>query len=227
MQTVTDLIERRTATDVVFEHLHEEIVSLRLLPGDKLSEVDVAKRFGVSRQPVRNAFNRLENLDLLQIRPQKATEVRGFSMQRIALARFVRKSIELEVIREACKVWDDDKAKHLDRNLKKQRQAVANGDQEAFHMLDYQFHKLICELSGYAMAFDTIQSCKQKVDRLCVLSLGKENETATVLNDHEELAAALKERSATDASRIIRRHLNRLDATIEDIHRTHSEYFEG
>ncbi|MEL6920239.1 MAG: GntR family transcriptional regulator, partial [Pseudomonadota bacterium] len=50
--------ERRTTADAVFDQLLDEIVSLSLTPGTKLSEVDVAKRFGVSRQPVRDAFNR-------------------------------------------------------------------------------------------------------------------------------------------------------------------------
>ena len=49
-------------------------------PGAKLSEVEVARRIGVSRQPVREAFNRLATMDLLLIRPQKSTRVRGFSM---------------------------------------------------------------------------------------------------------------------------------------------------
>ena len=97
MSETVELMERRTTTDVVFDALHEEIVSLKLLPGSKLSEAEVSKRFGVSRQPVRDAFNRLANLDLMLIRPQKASEVRGFSMERIAHARFVRLAIELEV----------------------------------------------------------------------------------------------------------------------------------
>ena len=62
MQQLASAFERRTATDVVFDQLHEEIVSLAIYPGTKLSETEVAKRFGVSRQPVRDAFAKLENL---------------------------------------------------------------------------------------------------------------------------------------------------------------------
>ena len=80
MQEIAEKFERRTATDIVFSELYEDITSLNILPGTKLSESDIAKRFGISRQPVRDAFNRLEHLDLLLIRPQRATEVRGFSM---------------------------------------------------------------------------------------------------------------------------------------------------
>lgn len=226
MGEIADSFERRTAADVVFDQLHHEIVSLKLLPGTKLSEAEVARRFGVSRQPVRDAFSRLDNLDLLLIRPQKATEVRGFSMHRIAHARFVRLAVELEVIRHACSVWDDARADVLERNLNQQQQAIDSDQTQKFHALDYQFHKLICELGGCAFAFATIEECKQKIDRLCVLSFGRERELASLLEDHRELACALKTGSADAATTIARRHLRRLDDTIADIHLAHAEYFE-
>jgi DNA-binding GntR family transcriptional regulator len=225
MQVNSDIFERRTATDLVFDQLLEEIVSLELLPGAKLSEAEIAKRFGVSRQPVRDAFNRLEAQDLLLIRPQKATEVRGFSMERIAHARFVRLAVELEVVRSACVVWQDEKTDVLARNLADQQRSV-DSVQPGFHRLDYQFHKLICELSGNPLAFETIQDCKQRIDRLCVLSLGRQSEAAILLEDHKDIAGALSRRDADLATRIVRRHLARIDATIDDIHAKHSEYFE-
>lgn len=218
--------QRRTTTDIVFEQLHEEIASLAILPGSKLSEADIAQRFGVSRQPVRDAFNRLENLDLLLIRPQRATEVRGFSMERIAYARFVRLAVELEVIQHACSIWDAARVEALDQNLQQQQQALSSEQVDQFHALDYQFHKLICDLGGYPMAFDTIEECKKKMDRLCVLSLDRKDESATLFDDHQKLAKALKDGSTSEATAVARQHFARLDGVITDVHKKHSEYFE-
>jgi len=226
MLEVAENLQRRTTTDVVFDHLHEEIASLKMLPGTKLSESDIAQRFGVSRQPVRDAFNRLENLDLLLIRPQRATEVRGFSMPRVGHARFVRLSVELEVIRHACSIWDKERAETLDQNMQMQQQALAKGQPDQFHLLDYQFHKLICELGEHPLAFDTIEECKRKVDRLCVLSLDRKDESATLFDDHQQLAKALQDGSAEEATAVARRHFARLDKIITDVHNKHSEYFE-
>ena len=226
MQGIAGNFERRTTTDVVFDQLYDEIVSLRLLPGTKLSEADVARRFGVSRQPVRDAFSRLGNLELLLIRPQKATEVRGFSMRHIANARFVRLAVELEVIRHACSVWDETRAGKLEQNLLQQQLAVDTNQEDMFHALDYQFHKMICELGERSLAFETIEECKRKIDRLCVLSFGRENESATLLEDHRKLADALKRGASNEAADIARLHLGRLDETISYIHQTHAEYFE-
>lgn len=226
MNQVSEIFARRTAADIVFEAMRDDIISLKLLPGTKLSEVEVARRFGVSRQPVRDAFARLANLDLLLIRPQKATEVRGFSMERIAHARFVRLSVELEVIRRASAVWDAERAGVLAQIMAAQRIAIESDDAAKFHALDFEFHKKICELGGYPLAAETIAEAKHKVDRLCVLSLGRKHEIETLWEDHCQLADALLRRDATEAASLTRQHLARLDTTIEDIHQENAGYFE-
>ncbi len=226
MQKLAEVLERRTTADLVYEKLYEQIVSLDLLPGTKLSESEIASRFGVSRQPVRDAFSKLESQNLLLIRPQKATQVRGFSLERIAHSRFVRLAVELEVVRAACSVWDKQKSKALDENLQQQKEIVSSGDTETFHALDYAFHKMICELGGHRMALETIQTCKKDIDRLCVLSLGRSSEAQTLFEDHTELAAALKDNAPDQATQITRRHLARLDDTIHEIHQSHQAFFE-
>ena len=219
-------IVRRTTTDAVYETLHEEIVSLEILPGTKLSETEVARRFGVSRQPVRNAFTKLGNDDLLVIRPQKATEVRGFSMERLELARLVRLALEMEIVRRATAVWDASCEAKLGENLTLQEQALENNGLVTFHALDYDFHKLIYALSGNPQAFKVMLECKQKVDRLCLLSLEQSSEATSIFDDHREIARGLASGSVERAQGAMRKHLSRLDATIEYIHKAHPNYFE-
>ncbi len=225
-EKIVNGIRTRTTTDAVYETLHDQIVSLAILPGTKLSETEVARRFGVSRQPVRNAFTRLGNEDLLLIRPQKATEVRGFSMDRLELARLVRRAVELEVIHGAIETWDAEKDAKLGENLALQENALAKGDLPAFHALDYDFHKLIYVLGGNPLAFEVMLECKQKVDRLCMLGLGKDREANSILEDHYEIAGGLALRDLSRAQTAVRKHLSRLDDTIAFIHERHPEYFE-
>ena len=226
MQNVASKITTRTTTDVVFEKLYADISNLTLLPGTRISEADIASQMGVSRQPVRDAFNRLGNLGLLLIRPQRATEVRAFSMDEIRNARFIRLSIELELVSQACQVWTPELTAELEACIVKQQTALEAQDTKEFHALDYDFHKVICDSTGNALAFETIQKCKRSVDRLCVLSLRKAYEISAILDDHRDIAKALDDRSETDARATTRRHLARLDATIAEIYEAHSEYFE-
>ncbi|WP_038097249.1 GntR family transcriptional regulator [Thioalkalivibrio sp. HK1] len=226
MNLQIDVFERRTSADVIFDHLRGEIGSNRLPPGAKISEVDIAEKFGVSRQPVRDAFNRLANQDLLLIRPQKPTEVRKFSLSKIRQARFIRLAVELEVVRIACGVQDSRRTDAMGKNLERQRRAVDADDIERFHELDYDFHKQICELSGQGMMFETIQFYKAKVDRLCMLSLGQASEASDLLQDHRRIFDAISAAKVKVAERAVRTHLSRLDETIREIREEHAEYFE-
>jgi DNA-binding GntR family transcriptional regulator len=218
--------ERRTSVDEVFEHLHDQIVSLELRPGDKISEADIASRFGISRQPVRDAFSRLANLDLLLIRPQRATEVKRFSLREIKKSRFVRASVEKEVLRRAAAACDEEGVTRLDTALKAQDEAVQALNVDLFGTLDYEFHKTICDIAKADFAFDVIMTEKAKVDRLCLLGLSKEQRLPDLLKDHLQIADAIKAHDGDLAVVAGTFHLSRLDETIERITATNANYFE-
>ncbi len=226
MADATLISARRTSVDDVFDHLHEQITTLALKPGDRISEAEVAAQFGVSRQPVRDAFNRLANLDLLLIRPQRATEVRRFSTRQIEKARFVRASIEKEVVRRAAANCDATGAARLDAALLLQGAAVGSGDVPGFGKLDFEFHKAICEIAGTDYAFDVIQQEKAKIDRLCLLGRDKEQRLPDLLEDHRAIAEAIKAHDADTAIAASTIHLSRLDQTIARILASNANFFD-
>ncbi|TNF19364.1 MAG: GntR family transcriptional regulator [Rhodobacteraceae bacterium] len=218
--------ERRTTVDEIYEYLRDEIDNLRLLPGDRISEAEIAAKFGVSRQPVRDAFTRLANLDLLLIRPQRATEVKRFSSREIDKSRFVRAAIESEVLRRAARRFDAAAKSRLDACLARQRTALSMGDYKEFGLLDYEFHQALCEIAGVDFAFEVISTEKAKVDRLCMLGLSKEDRMPQLLEDHEAIAAALAEGDGEAAVKAGMTHLSRLDATIAAIEASNANYFD-
>ena len=70
-----ETVRAPSAADQIFAALYRQVLTLELPPGSRLSEAEVARRMGVSRQPVRDAFWRLSQLGFLTIRPQRATTV--------------------------------------------------------------------------------------------------------------------------------------------------------
>lgn len=225
VQTISQT-ERRTSVDDVFDTLHEQISTLKLKPGDRISEADIAAQFGVSRQPVRDAFSRLANLDLLLIRPQRATEVRRFSLRQIEKARFIRAAIEKEVLHRASSLCDDAGKAQLKDALQQQDDAVAAKDVERFGKLDYAFHKVLCAIAQVDYAFDVILKEKAKVDRLCMLGLEKQERMPELLADHKAIAAAIISHDADAAIAAGMKHLSRLDDTIAQISATNANFFE-
>jgi len=219
-------IERRTSADDVFEHLQAQINALKLLPGTRISEVDVARQFDVSRQPVREAFIRLSNLGLLLIRPQKATIVRRFSHAQILRARFVRYAVECEVLRRACAKPLGRHEEKLRRSLESQLKVVEDGDIDQFHTLDYEFHRMLCAAADSSFVFDTITENKIQVDRLCLLSLSQPTAMADLYQDHVQIVEGLIAGDEAKVLEVIHVHLSRLDEVVTSIRKSHGDFFE-
>src|SRR6201992_3056125 len=89
----------RHAAPQVFERLREMILSLELAPGTVLSRADLANRYGLSQTPVRDALMKLGEEGLVDIYPQHATVVSQINVTSALQAHFLRRSIELEVVR--------------------------------------------------------------------------------------------------------------------------------
>ncbi len=226
MAHAAQINDTRTSVDDIFDLLRSEILSLKLRPGDKLSEVDMATRFGVSRQPVRDAFSRLANQDLLLIRPKRATVVKRFSTREINKSRFVRSAIEERVLRRAAEFCDLVGAARLDMALAEQEKALKSKDVAAFGQLDYAFHKTLCEIAHVDFAFDVIMAEKTKVDRLCALGLAKEDRMPELIADHYQIAKAVENHDTDGAVNAGMKHLGRLDETIKHISAQNADYFD-
>ena len=85
----------------IYALLRHDIVTLRLRPGERLSENELADRFGTSRAPVREALIRLVEDGLIEVRPQRGSFVSPISLRAMERARFVREALEVAITRRA------------------------------------------------------------------------------------------------------------------------------
>lgn len=216
-------LHRPTVADSVFDELHRQILSLDLPPGTRLSEVEVARALGVSRQPVRDAFWRLSKLGFLIIRPQRATTVSAISPRAVMQARFVRVAIEAETVRAACARLDEADFAALDALLERQHAAMEARDALGFHALDDQFHREICVRAGLGFAWELIRENKAHMDRVRFLSLAFASQFA--YGDHCDIMAAIRARDGEAAVRFMRIHLSRIRDQIVRIRGEHTAYF--
>lgn len=221
--SVLEPIQRPSIADSVFDELHRQILRLELPPGTKLSEFDVARALGVSRQPVRDAFYRLSKLGFLTIRPQRATTVSTISERAVLQARFIRMAIELETARVACQTLTEADFLAMEAILAQQERAVAARDPAAFHDLDDQFHREICERAGAGFAWEIAREMKSHMDRVRYLSLSFGSERAFL--EHKDILAAIRARDPDRAAQMVRLHLSRILDQIVRIRAENAAYF--
>ncbi|MDT8854313.1 GntR family transcriptional regulator [Paracoccaceae bacterium Fryx2] len=216
-------ISRPSVTDQVFDMLHAQVLTLELPPGAKLSEIEVARQMGVSRQPVRDAFYRLSKLGFLSIRPQRATTVSQISPGAVMRARFIRTALEIETVRAACGCLTEPDLQALEALLQAQLAASDAGDHALFHRLDDSFHREICERADLGFAWEMISDNKAHMDRVRVLSLSFASRQA--YDDHVAICAALRARDAEAATAAMRGHLSRIRDQITRIRAENRAFF--
>jgi DNA-binding GntR family transcriptional regulator len=210
-----DALRGPSTADLVYGELYRQIVEGDLEPGARISEQEVARQMGSSRQPVRDAFYRLSKLGLVQIQPQRATVVSLISEEAVLQARFVRTALETETARVAAGHLSSESLATLNRLLDEQAAAVAADDRIRFHSLDDAFHEAICAASGHAHAWSLIRENKAHMDRVRWLSLAFGARTA--VDDHVRILDALRGGDAAGAAEAIRDHLGRIVEIIAQV----------
>jgi DNA-binding GntR family transcriptional regulator len=215
--------QRTTIAAQVFDHLLDRIVRVDLPPGSKISEAEVAKALGVSRQPVREAFFRLQQAGLVVIRPQRATTVAPISERAVFEAQFIRVAIETATMRRAVRLLTDADVAALGAILERQKAAIDADDRAAFHALDDAFHRDLGERAGAGFAWGLIREQKLQMDRVRYLSLGFNGRAAWA--EHGVILAALAARDADAAVAALTDHLSRIGADIRRIRAEHGALF--
>jgi DNA-binding GntR family transcriptional regulator len=188
--------------------LRQAIVTLRLQPGMSLSEQEIADKFNVSRQPVREAFIRLSSSGLIVIRPQRATLVSHISLDMIEDAHFVRQAVELEIVRRAARRATAGDLADLEGELRKQRQAGRKRDAGLFFALDEQFHRRLAAVAGRPHAWRAIEDAKAQLDRVRYLTLLEERPLRERIDQHAAIIEAIAAGKPSAAARAMRVHLS-------------------
>lgn len=205
--------------------LRDEIVTMGLKPGDAISESDIAARYGVSRQPVREAFIRLAQQGLLLIRPKRATVIKKISPDGVRQSRFIRESIEVEIIRRVAAQPGPEAAGVLAGLIAEQEEASLADDNRRFHALDELFHRTLARLAGVEYAWQLIEDHKIQLDRVRYLTLGVSSSQRAIA-EHKSIAAAVGRADPAAAEAEMRAHLGRAEALLSQTISDFPDYFE-
>jgi len=209
----------------VTDALRAAIVRLDLPPGSLVSEAEIARRYGVSRQPVREAFIKLQEAGLLAIRPQRGTMVQPISVVDVMNARFVREAVEAAVVREAASARPAGLENTLRDLLRAQADAEKRGDADRFLELDEAFHRALAEAIGRGVAWSVLEGIKAQMDRVRYLSFEGASPLGDLVRQHQAIARAVGAGDADAAEAAMRTHLREILSSLPKIAAAHPDYF--
>jgi DNA-binding GntR family transcriptional regulator len=206
--------------------LRQAIIASELRPGSALSEKEIAGRFGVSRQPVREAFIKLSEAGLVQILPSRGTYVMKISLREVANARFVREAVECALARSASRLIDPDGVARLRRLIAEQAAVASRGDYAGFTALDEAFHQAIAEIVDCDYAARVVESARAQTDRVRYLSLPGTSPIPLLITQHNAIVDALEAGDSDMAATAMRIHLREILNALPRIAAAHPELFE-
>ena len=146
-----DKIERKSLSDNVKEILINAILERVYKPGDRIKEIEIAKKLGVSQSPVREALRKLVSIGFLESEPYKGTIVSEFSIEKLKEVYKVRASLECLAIIEARKNIKREDLDFLENIINKMIGAAEKNNYQEQAKYDVEFHKKIINLSRNSM----------------------------------------------------------------------------
>jgi DNA-binding GntR family transcriptional regulator len=201
---------------------------MRVMPGEMLSEQEIAQHFGVSRQPVREAFIKLAEAGLVRVLPQRGTLVVKISVNAVEDARFVREAIECALARRAAAAIGEDRKKlePLLSLLEAQEEVATKRDAEPFFQLDEDFHRMLAAIAGRPSAWRIVEDVKAQMDRVRFLDMSEAQPMAMVIKQHRAILEAMGKADPDAAERAMRVHLSQIEKTLPILARRFPELFE-
>ena len=215
---------RRPVGDQIYEALKKAIVSLRLPPGASISENRICRQIGVSRTPVRGAIIRLVEDGLIEVFPQKGSFVAPIKLGAVRDNHFIRKALELAVLRRAAEAWTPELATKSRHILQRQAAALAEDDIDGFHGFDSDFHCAFCAAAGLEGVWTTILIAKARVDRVHRLA-SLQGRLPQVIVEHRDILDALDAGETERAAERLDYHLERAPTIMHSLIGTYEKYF--
>lgn len=197
----------RTLAGRLRMQLSDEIVRGELAPGVVLDEMELARRFQVSRTPVREAIRLLGASGLVNARPHRSAVVaRPDKEQLLAMFETLRELESLCAGFAAERMLPDEHAA-LRRTQDELSEIVQSGDPQRYHEINEEFHRQIYVGSHNSYLSDLTFATRVRIAPFSRAQFRNMGRLAKSYEEHARIIAAILARDAKTASRVMRAHI--------------------
>ncbi|MDQ0338612.1 DNA-binding GntR family transcriptional regulator [Caldalkalibacillus uzonensis] len=210
----------------VYQTIKDEIMTLALLPGQKVTENTIAGRLNVSRTPVREAFLKLSQEKLIEVYPQRGSFVSLIDPEHVEEARFMRKHLEIATVKLAAESFPDEYLLQLKNNVEAQKNCVQSKAYKQLFEYDQQFHQLIFTGCNKQRIWLAIQDFMIHFNRSRLLSLASNENWGPILTQHEQIVQAIEAKDPQQAEKVMSEHLKMHVFDIQALMEKYPDYFK-
>lgn len=219
----------RNRGEMVFDILKREILDLELKPGQSISENEICARFEVSRTPVRDALQRLQEQGFVHTVPYSGTYVTLLNLNNIRQMIYMRMAVESMVLRDFLEISTPMLLEDIRYMIRKQQLLIEQPGFEAeqFYRMDAQMHALWFEATNKMKVWGVIQEQQLHYTRFRMLDFVTETDFTRIIKEHTELFELIQAKDMGSLEKALSAHLyfsmERMRHTIEV---DYKDYFE-
>ncbi len=191
-KNISDIIaSHRTLREKVAELLREAIIQQKISPGERITELEIASRYGLSRTPIREAFRQLESEGFLKIIPRKGAVVAELNEKDVQDFYEIKAVLEGYAARIVAEKITEDEIARLERLNRKMKECAAKMDVAGLTRHYNDFHNFILELCGNDKITTVISNLVQQFMRFRFF-VSSSSSLSEIHADHDEIIAAFK-----------------------------------
>ena len=202
--------------DVVFNTLRNAILTGELEPGERLMEIKLADKLGVSRTPVREAIRKLELEGLVVNTPRKGAEVANITSEDLRDVLEVRRSLEILATNLACDKITEAELSELYANIESFKISIETEAATEIALTDVGFHDIIYRATGNARLIQILGNLREQMYRYRLEYIKDHDSWNRLLTEHTAIYNAIKNRDKEAAATAILTHIDNQEITIRD-----------
>lgn len=204
--------------DVVFRTLRRQILMGELKPGERLMEVKLTKKLGVSRTPVREAIHLLEIEGLANIVPRKGATVAEITEEDLQDVLEVRCALEELAVELACKRRTEEELALLKEAGDKFVFATKHGSVTDMAEKDVSFHNIIFNMTRNKRLVQMVGNLSERMYRYRVEYLKNESMHRELYREHNEIIECIEKNIPEEARRALKKHItNQVETVSKEI----------
>lgn len=200
--------------DVVFNTLRQGILTGVLKPGERLMEIHLANRLGVSRTPIREAIRMLELEGLVTMVPRKGAEVAMISKQDLSDVLEIRRVLDSLATELACKRISDEAKEELRQSEKEFVEATRTRDVIKIAEADVKFHDVILMASGNKRLIQMMNNLAERMYRYRLEYIKDERNHKKLMEEHEEIVRYVLAGNVKSAVEAAKKHIDNQEVNV-------------
>lgn len=205
-----------TLADRARQHLADEIITGKLMPGERLDECDIAARLGLSRTPIREALRQLAAIGLAELRPHRGVFVAQPDSEHLAETFEFMADLESLCARYAAAQISAGERRELEACHLSAGELVRRGDRENYATHNTEFHALIYRFSHNRSLEETANAIRRRLAPYRRGQFAVLGRLALSFTEHERVVSAIVRGEADAAATAMRAHVTIVSAASED-----------